>query len=444
MGTITMSGFNSIDWQQVLTAVMTQERQPLKALETKQTNLESQQKALATLATKLATLESAASDLSVTQTAGGRSASSTNESAVRISAGSSALVGNYEVEVTALATAQVTTSTTVLTDKDTTTVATGGTLTIGGTTVTLDGPVTLSGLADAINSTTDAPARATVVQANGQFKLVLTGTETGAAAAFTIDTAGLSGGSTIAFSGTNAVNAGDASFTVNKVLVTSASNTITDAIPGATLTLQRQTTEPVTVSVTQDPSALKDNIKKFVTAYNDVVAFIDKQVLDARGGNAGTLGNDGILRDLRRSLNSSLLNTFEGVGSLKNLSQIGFEFQRTGQLGFKESRFDEVLSTNQEEVESLLSGVGATPGAFDAVSDAIGQYTDAEGLVPGARERITDQITAIKSRISAFEARLALRQDALLREYIAADKAISALNASVSSLSSLGTGYRLF
>ena len=47
---ITFSGFNSIDFNQILNAVMAQERAPLNRLETQKRTLESQNSAFATLA----------------------------------------------------------------------------------------------------------------------------------------------------------------------------------------------------------------------------------------------------------------------------------------------------------------------------------------------------------------------------------------------------------
>ena len=49
---ITFSGFNSIDFNQILNAVMAQERTPLTRLETQKKTLESQNSAFATLGTK--------------------------------------------------------------------------------------------------------------------------------------------------------------------------------------------------------------------------------------------------------------------------------------------------------------------------------------------------------------------------------------------------------
>ena len=71
----------------------------------------------------------------------------------------------------------MTASITTVADADSTTVAWGGTLNIGGVAVAIDAPVTLKGLAERINQTKDIGVTATVVKSGvGAWQLVLTGT----------------------------------------------------------------------------------------------------------------------------------------------------------------------------------------------------------------------------------------------------------------------------
>lgn len=443
MGSITMSGFNNIDWNQVLTAVMTQESQPLTFMQKQRTALASQSGAFGTLATRLGALETAATNLSSAGSFTGRTASSTDATVVSASAGSSALIGTYDVVVNTLARAQVTATTpaTAVATRDTV-VATGGSLTINGQTVTLTGSTTLDQLATAINGTTGIGVRATIISADQKYQLVLTGTDTGASHAFTVTNA--LAGSTLAFSATNSVNASDAAITVNNVRVTSATNTITDAVPGVTLTLVKQSTTSTVVSVTQDATATKDRVKAFVSAYNDLVSFLDLQTLSARNGDTGSIGRDAMLRSMRTQVNSKILASYTGTGAVKNLAEIGISFQRTGKLAFDEAAYDGVATTSQPDIEKLLAGDGTTAGVFNGILSAIQDYTKAGGLVPDATTRLGNQMASLDARISDMQDRLALRRLTLLKEYAAADQTISTLNSQTSSLSNLGSAYRLY
>src|SRR5262249_18256397 len=265
---ITFSGFNSIDFNVVLNAIMQQESAPLQALQDKQTELQATSTTYGKLATKLDALRTASGALSDSSTVATYAATSSDTTALTTSASAGAIGGRYEVQVNELARAQVTVSSTFAPDTNTTIVATGGSLTIGTEQVTLSGPVTLQQLAAAINADANSPASASIIATQpGQYRLLLTSKDTGQTNAFTM-TNQLPAG-TIAFADAdnngvsgdtasdNAVNATDASVLINNIAVTSTSNTLNDAIPGVSLTLQQKDpTKTVVVTVNRDDDNL--------------------------------------------------------------------------------------------------------------------------------------------------------------------------------------------
>ena len=170
---ITLSGFNNIDFSQVLNALMAQERIPVTQLTTQQTALSNQKAFFATFASKLAGLESAVAGLNGANAFDGRSATVSDPTAATVQVGGTTPRGSYSIAVSSLARAQVTGTSSTHTDRDSTIVASAGTLTIGGVAVTLTGGVTLDGLASAINSTPNIGVSASVVQNGGNFQLVL-------------------------------------------------------------------------------------------------------------------------------------------------------------------------------------------------------------------------------------------------------------------------------
>ena len=440
---VTLSGFNNIDFNQILTAIMQQERVPVTQLQNQQTALKAQQSAFGTFASRLAALQSAADDLTSASSYQGRSVSVSNTSALTASVSSSTPVGSYEVLVTELARQQVTTTSSTHANKDTTIVASGGSLVIGGKTVTIGGNVTLDGLAQAINNTAGVPAVASVVQNGSNFQLVLTGTDTGAAHAFSI-TDNLTGGSGVDFAVTNAQDAKDAAGTVNGVAFTSATNVVENAVPGGTLTLtRRDPLNAIILTITADQSSTKTLIQKFADAYNAVVKFIDDQEAAAGRKETNNIGRDPLVRNLRTQLSRTLLQERTG-STFTALSQVGLTFSRSGQIEFSASAFDAAYSTDPASVQRLFKGAGTTQGILQAFSDVVESYTKADGLVPNATERLGDQVTKIAGRIDELEARLEVRRLALQREFTAADLAISQLNAAGNSLNALSSQYKLF
>jgi flagellar hook-associated protein 2 len=443
---VTLSGFNNIDFGSVLNALMQQERIPVTQLENQQSALRAQQTAFGTFATKLAALESASTELTRVTSFQGRSSSVSNTAALTASTGSATPIGSYEIFINELARAQVTGTNSTHADKDTTIVASGGSLVIGGATVNITGDVTLQGLAEAINNTAGIEATASVVQNGANFQLVLTGNETGAANAFTI-TDNLTGGTAdVNFDLGVGQPASDASGTVNGIAFTSTTNVVEGAVPGASLTLTRKDPlNAVVLTITADSSSVKGLVQKFTDAYNDIVKFIDDQQAAAGRKETNNIGRDPLVRGLRTQLSRTLLQEF-GTGDFTALSQVGLSFNRTGQLQFSASEFDKALSTDPAKVQALFRGDGtdANKGIFGAFADMVESYTKADGLVPNAKERLGDLVTKNANRIDEMERRLEIRRQQLQKEFAAADLAISQLNQQAGSLGSLNSGYRLF
>jgi flagellar hook-associated protein 2 len=298
-------------------------------------------------------------------------------------------------------------------------------------------------LADAINAEEDSPASATVVQTSpGKYKLVLSGRETGTTNGFTISTNAISGGTGIAF-GANSQDPFDADFTVNGVRVISASNTVTNAISGVTLSLTRKDpATTVTVKVDRDGSQAKAAVNKFISAYNDLQTFAKDQATAALAGRA-SIGRDPLLRSLRDALRSASFAEYTG-GSMTRLAEIGIGFDRSGKMVLDSEVFDDAVATSSIDVQTLVSGASGNGGAFGAFATMIEDYTEAGGLVSTSRQRIDDQVSGINRRLDTMESQLALRKAALQREYVAADLAMTRLKSQSAGLSSVGSGYKLF
>lgn len=440
---ITFSGFNNIDFGSIVTAIMSQARVPETLLKQHQQELKSQSANLSEFSTSLAALDSAATALARSTSLTGRSVSNTDSSAVSFSADSTAPLGTYDVVVQELARAQVTASTTTAPDTDTTAIAAAGTLTIGGVDVVLAGPTTIDDLAAAINDTPDIGVTATVIQSGigpAEYKLVLTGQNTGSANGFTI-----AAGTTGLTFGAASVPAGDAEITVNNVTVKSATNSFASAIPGATVIAQKKGPDTVTLTVQQDSAAGKQLVENFVSAYNDVAAFVKAQQAGSAGGDKGSLGRDSILRAVSGALREALGGDSLADATLQNLASVGIGFTRTGTLSFDSAIFDEAAKNNGlDHLQSLFSGSDTGDGVFDVVHDTLGVYTGAEGLVTTSKTARTDEASAIDQQIADLEARLKLRETALRLQFAAADKAMKQLASQGGSLANLGSQFRLF
>jgi flagellar hook-associated protein 2 len=449
---ITFSGFNNIDFSVILNAIMTQESQPLTALQTRQKTLQTTDSNYTELASKLGTLQSAASALSNASSVVHYAATSSDSSAISVSGSGSAVPGQYEVIVNELARTQVTASSSTSPDTNTTIVANGGSLTIGGVVVAVTGPVTLAELAAQVNANSAVPASASIVETSpGAYRLVLTSKETGEDGAFLVQNA--LGSSSVTFTDTDgdgttgnsiedhAAQATNASVLINSVAVTSNSNTLDSGIPGVTVQLQeKDPARTLLVTVDRDNDDLAERIGTFITAYNDVVAFANEQAAATGKGTAGALGRDALLRALRSQLRETLSGA-HGSGTFTKLAEVGIGFTRTGELSLDRGLLDEALTNSPSNVVSLFAD--SSTGAFGAVDTIIDEYINSGGFVPDARSRISDELSRLTQRMDDMTARLAVRRQMLQQQFTAADLAMTRLNSQSSALSSFSSNLTL-
>jgi flagellar hook-associated protein 2 len=448
---ISFSGFNNIDFSSIVNSLMAAESQPLTNLQSQQTALQSKASQVTSLTSQVSLVQTAVTALSTTSSVTSFAATSSDSSAVAVTAGSQASAGHYDVVVQDLARAQVTASNSTAPDANTTVVASGGTLTIGGVAVTVGHDVTLQGLADTINATANTPVRASVVQSSATtYRLVLTANNSGTASAFTMTNA-LTGGAGVTFTDTdadgisgnsaadNAVQGTNASVLVNNVQITSSSNTLTAAIPGVTLSLfKKDPLATISVDVTADSSALKSKLSSFITAYNSLVSYAAGQDKSAGNGDASSLGRDPVLRQLRLGLRGALTGSYANTGPFKYLSELGVEFTKTGTLQLNNSMFNDAVASGTGNASKLLVGTG-TPGAFASLGTLLDQFTRTGGVLASSQTQITTQISSITTQISNMQARLDAERASLQAEFTAADLAMSQLSSQSGSIAGLST-----
>jgi flagellar hook-associated protein 2 len=457
---ITFGGFNNIDFGYVLNAIMQQERAPLAAVESQKTALQAQDSAFATFATKLGALESAVSALAGSNSLSSVAATSSDEEAVGISAGSSSVSGRYEVVVSGLARSQVTTSATTYSALDEV-IATTGVVTLAQFSqppidIPITGSMTLEDLAEAINRQPNSPVNASVVQVSpGQYRLVLTGRATGGENGFTVNlSTPLAGGTGLSFidtdgdgtSGDDAADnvqaATDATLSVNGVAITSSSNVLRDVVPGVTLNIRRaDPAQTVAIDVEQDHTATVEKVEAFATAYNNLLAFMAEQTTAAASGKTA-IARDPMVRGLRDALRFTMMGAESGA--LSRLAEVGVTFDRTGKVVIEADRLTDALATSAVDVQELFAGPAGGAGRFGALETMIAGYTSSGGLVANVRDRLDDQVSRLTERLLTMESQLAIRRAALQQEFIAADRAMSQLNAQASSLGQLGGQYQLF
>jgi flagellar hook-associated protein 2 len=162
----------------------------------------------------------------------------------------------------------------------------------------------------------------------------------------------------------------DAEFKLDNVSLKSATNTVTTAIPGATLTLVKgneTTPEASTLTLSRDTTAVKGKLKGFADAYNNLVGFIEtNSSFDKESFRSGVLFGDTTAQQIEATMSTMLFNDIPGLtGQYKNLGAIGFKFDSGGKLTADDSMLNAAISADPEGVAALFRSTGA--GSNDSI-----------------------------------------------------------------------------
>ena len=370
MSTVS-SLLSSSDIQSLISQASTANQLPATTLQDQEKPIQAQISALGTVQSVLSDLQSALSQLSNVETLTQRTVSSSASGVVTVTATNAAPLGTYSLTNVHLAHAE-----TLISSGSASASGSLGSGSISikigsGSAVTVNitsGSSSLSGIAAAINQA-DAGVNASVVFDGASYHLVLTGTASGTANAFTVSgtggltklsySSGASGGSGSGLRETQ--DAANAGFTYNGISVTSGSNTISGVISGLTLTLAGSGS--ATVSVSQSTTALDSAAQSVVSAVNETLTTISKETAyTAASGGGPLLGDVGV-----EELQQSLLNAFTaqiGVGnttsgsSFNSLSSVGFQITSGGTITLNTQTFEAAAEQNYDAVASLLGTVG--------------------------------------------------------------------------------------
>ena len=155
------------------------------------------------------------------------------------------------------------------------------------------------------------------------------------------------------------VPAQDASFTLDGVALTSATNTVGNVIAGATFTLKKE--DSTTISLTKDNSAVTAGVKNLVAAANSLFGSIGGySSFDKTTYATGVLFGDSLARQAKDSVRNLLFSDSPGVsGSVRNLAAVGLGLDESGTVTLDETAFNAAFEKDPQGVQSLLQSMGS-------------------------------------------------------------------------------------
>ncbi|QND83392.1 Flagellar cap protein FliD [Chromobacterium vaccinii] len=448
--TAITSSVGALDVQGIVSQLMMIERQPLNASQKRADQYNTQLSTVGKLSSSLSALQTALSSLSSGRFLQVFKASVSDASMGAVTATSGGSPGTYQIKVDNLASSRqlVFDQSGGASIKDPKAAVSGAPDTISfqinGKTQTVklrDNPgdaVSLQTINDKINAA-GIGVNATVVQNNGEYKLVLNSASSGTDNAFKIvsgtgssdsnSTTGstLAGLSQSAAAGTESRNAGNAKLTVNGVAITAGSNKVSSAVPGVDIDLYKA--GEFTVSMSPDSAGVGKNLQSFVDAYNQVVG-------DVKAARGGVLKGSASVLDIQSRLQQVLSTPVAGVDPVKSyafLAQVGISLQKDGTLKLDQTAFNDALQKDKQAVTNLF-GNSANTGFAQRFNNEINSMLGPSGVIETSKSTIRSKVSTETQLQSSLQARLDTKQSQLLQQYTNLNKTLTQMQSGSNSL----------
>lgn len=424
-GTVSFSGLASgIDTDSIVDSLIEVESAPKTLLEDKVTYLETKKETYEEFNILLETFYNSALGLNSRNDVKSFTVNNSGSSYFSLTTTSLASSGSHSVKVVSLAQQQKDISTNYVADTDTTTLS--GTLQIGAETISY----TEATLADLVSQVNKGDYGVTA-------SLVNDGSGSGYRLMFTADTAGV----TFDIVGTgdvtmdtatdgHTVAGSKAEVIIDGVSYYSATNTLTSAIKGATLTLI-DISDGKSSKVSLESSAeetISSKLQELVDGYNAINEFVD-----TISASDPTLANS--MKSVQRSLRSMLTSsTMVHLGIATDWS--------TGAMSFDSDAFSEAYAADAEGVLQNLFGDDDSDGIMTRLDAYMTEQMSASsGFLATKQTRIDADIDRLEDSIDAMELRLEKRRELLEAQFSAMEELISSLNSTGDYITSFFESY---
>lgn len=292
---------------------------------------------------------------------------------------------------------------------------------------------TLTEVVSAINGAGDRDTNAAIIQvAEGQYRLQLSATDTGAASNIGLDLAqftGLASGFTTLATGQDAQIQieGTAPYTI-----TSPDDTFDDLLPGVDVTLTGVPTGTVSIDVQRDSEGLATRVETLVAAINNVVSGLQQSsAYDSETDSASLLTGSSTVRRALDEITAAVINPVAGT-ALGSVGLTGVTITNDGTFEFDKATFNAAYAADPDSVERVYSvpfgsdDESVMTRLLDEVDDATAFGT---GYLRSAEDSENARVEDLAESISAWDRRLEIREQTLRRTYTRLESNLALLNA---------------
>jgi len=450
-GSVSSLGSSEISSQ--ISAVEARLQKPITLLQDQAATDKADISAWGVIQGSVSTLSGSLSGIADVSSINVRSANTTLPSIATATASNTAQTGQYDLTNIALAktqeiysTVQGSAAATVGSGTLTFTLKSGKqeTVTVGS------GSSTLNGIAQAINKVAGG-VQASIIGGGSDARLVLQSSATGSSQAFSVAGTGAlakfdyasatSAGGTDG-SWTNAQTATDASFKINGVPVTSATNSVGSAISGVAISLVSSGSTELTVG--SAPGAIANEVSTVATNLNAAIAAIAKETAfvpaSTSSASASSAKSGPLLGNFTAAdISNQLLSAVSGAAaSGVSANAIGLTVSSTGTVSFNSATFATAYAANPTGVAALVTQIykNLDTVSNNALGSAAASTTSSatttttttttgtnKGSIAAQIAALQTNVTSLNSSATAISKSNAAQLQILLSEYTVAEAA---------------------
>jgi flagellar hook-associated protein 2 len=431
---------SGLDTTSLINSLMTLEAAPQTLIKSKAAAVQTRISALQGLNSAVAELATKAAKIAEPKGLELYTASSSSPKTT-VSVGAGASAGSIEFKVSALAQKQTSVSEIMTEWPDTPPVLT---VVIGGVAKEITAKsASLDDIVSAINSAGAGIAATKVPAGAAGYRLQFTAANSGVENVFSIHRgteAAVADKTAVPLTMTEIRAAQDASVvlwagTTAESTVKAPTNTFSNLLSGASITVSEVTTEPVTVNVARDNAQISKAAADLVSGVNGILAQISIKTAVVSSTNAtgapitsgGVFTGDSTIRTVNAAILAAASQPIDG----KSPSELGISVTKTGTMEFDATKFGDALA---KDPAGTMAAVATIAGR---VADAAKQASDpVNGLLS---TKIKGQQSTAKdyaSQIESWDGRLETRRTTLQRTYSALEVALSGMKAQSAWLSS--------
>ncbi|GAA5213899.1 flagellar filament capping protein FliD [Corallincola platygyrae] len=390
---------------------------------------------------------------------------------------SSSTEGSYDIEVMQTAQAHKLTSNFAIGEFDPVGEGTMD-ITVGSETYSIEVSATdtLKDVKDKINDIAGESISATIVTTDSGVNLSLASKNTGEANAIEIavtdvdGVADANGLSRLQYDTNYSANmqetsaAQDARIKIDGFLeVSSDTNKFEGAIEGVTISVKEAhpAGESDTFNLSLDKESTKEKIQSFVDAYNQMMTVVDNLTFINRDGSGnvvdssssdddstalteeereqqqmerekGVLSSDATIRTMINQFRATLSDPVTtSDGTTMNLSVLGIETQTDGTLKIDETKLDDALENNFQQISEVFSGfetkdvdgnvIASSDGVADKLNNLVREYEKFGGILQTKSSSFSDSIEKLNTEQTNFDEMIARYEAQLYNQFLYLD-----------------------